>query len=444
MLLYSRNAEFKCIRTLCSKNVNNRVKDFMLSKVDDSYFHFPPCKSAFVRLSKMIRKRGAYIEFDDLLEDPNIELDYRDSLADSPRRVCKTRKSVLHTTEILVEHRKARIMYSTAKHVVNSLKEDKLPDMDDMLDKVATDVNVARASMAEEQKVWNLGHRSNISSLVERVLDGEGPELWKTGFSKFDNINGGLPKEGVHIMAATTSGGKTALARQLMRNMYFLNKISVCALSLEMYEEQELRRTLCALSRVPHDKFLKKTLDSSDRRAVKRALRKFEDFGEKYEARYSFVTPTIGLTIEQALLMMRPYGFNVIVLDYISLLEGTQGDKQWQQLSEIVRQCKIFSKQHKVLVVVLAQLDNEDDRIRYSKGIIEHADNYWHWNYADPKQRESKILPVKQGKARDQQLFQFDLREEFEYMTVRDIEEEELNLDYTDSTTEIDDSTGVS
>ena len=60
-------------------------------------------------------------------------------------------------------------------------------------------------------------------------------------------------------------------------------------------------------------------------------------------------------------------------IDYVSLLDGVDEKDQWKALSAIVRQCKLFSAENHCLVIALDQLDSDDDRIRYSKGMLEHA-----------------------------------------------------------------------
>jgi hypothetical protein len=129
----------------------------------------------------------------------------------------------------------------------------------------------------------------------------------------------------------------------------------------------------------------------------------------------------------QLLMMMKPYGYKVIGIDYISLLEGVDEKDQWRALSAITRQAKIFSAENKCLVILLAQLDADDDRIRYAKGILEHADCAWTWNYYKAEVRETKTLPIRQLKARDQELFPFELREMFETMTIDNMEGSESN-----------------
>jgi hypothetical protein len=124
------------------------------------------------------------------------------------------------------------------------------------------------------------------------------------------------------------------------------------------------------------------------------------------------------VTIDQLLMLVKPFGFQVIGIDYASLLD-TSGEKdQWKALGEIARRAKIFATSNKCLVVLLCQLDSADDHIRYSQALLEHADVAWIWNYSKPEQRETKVIPIQQKKVRDGELYNFDLQEEFEIMTV--------------------------
>ena len=129
--------------------------------------------------------------------------------------------------------------------------------------------------------------------------------------------------------------------------------------------------------------------------------------------------PVHAVTDVQLFTLLRPYGYKVVGLDYVSLLDGVDEDNQARVLSAIVRHAKIFSAENKCLVIILVQLDSVDNRIRYSRGMLEHADVALAWNYSKPEVRETKIIPVQVLKARDQELGTFELEELFEIMTVK-------------------------
>lgn len=409
----------------------------MLSSVDESFFQFEPCLAAYRRLAKVAKARARILTYTELLSDPALDEDFRDILRENTVPICKTVEKSHHLIEKLDTFRKIRSLYGLAKMITKSM-DDPAVDIDDLLDKVTDQLTEARSRQEIHDLVHAIGRDANAVDLVDDALSMEDEVLLKCGFSEIDEKNGGVVSEGVMLLAATTSGGKSTMLMNLLTNMYRLNKISVANVSLEMNERKITRRLLSMLTKIPYWKFVKKKLSDEERRAAKRAWKKFHRFGEVNDAQYAFICPKHSVSITQLLTLMKPYGYKVIGIDYVSLLDGVDEKDQWKALSAIVRQCKIFSSENKCLIILLAQLDSDDDRIRYSKGMLEHADAAWTWNYYKPEQRESKIIPVRQLKARDQELFPFELREMFEVMSV-----ENMNGDATVDESAASDTAGA-
>lgn len=374
----------------------------------------------------MAQKRSTILSYDDLVEDPAIDEEFRDILREGRRKPVRDMESAQILFGTLDKYKKSRALYFMAKSVIEALKEPKI-DLESLTEGVTDTLTkiISRENTADQIRV--IGKDANSLELFEEALDTEDESLYKTGYKEFDDKNGGLPSEGVFLMAATTSGGKSALRMNLMKNMYLLNAIDVATVSLEMNAKKETRRLLSNLTGIEYWKFVRKSLSGEERRQAKLEWRKLHKFGVKNDCKYSLLCPTRGLSIHQLLTLMKPYKYKAIAIDYISLLDDGGQKDQWKLLADITRECKVFSGETGCLVVLLAQLDSEDDRVRYSKGILENADNAWIWNYSKQEQRDLHILPIKQLKARDQELFPFDLRENFGSMQV-------LNLDDDSST----------
>lgn len=421
MQLYSQDMELRCIATLTNARIPEAVRSTLLGKLSKEFFHYPPCSAAFNRIDVIARKRFEIIEFADLLEDPALEEDFRDILRDSDIKPCKNKKAIERMVDSLDAYRKIRIVYESANNALDKIEGDSL-DVDALLDEIADKVTKARRDINEEDQFVNIGKNGNADELVHDVLNTVVDPMMKTGFSKYDDRNGGLPEEGVMIIAATTSGGKSTVLMNLLVNLYLVAKKRVGRISLEMGDKQEMQRLLARLSGVQFWKIKQNKLSPKEKQRIKKAYEEFNEYGKDNDCVFTSVSPTRGMSIDDALRMVKPYGFNVLGIDYVSLLEGVDEDNQWRVLSSIVRQCKVFSRENKCLVVVLCQLDADTDRIRYSRGMKEHADVMWSWNYSKKEQREIKVLPINVDKARDGELFGFELGERFDVMMVENIE----------------------
>lgn len=422
MKLYSRKAELKAIRSICtSKEV---VAAQLLSSFDESWFQYETTKAAYKRIVSLARKRGEVVRFDELVTDPSLNEDHRDELQTSAKSFCKSRNSAERLIEILDEYRIARNLYSLAKDIYTEMKEPSV-DVRKLMDTATLKLTAARAGDPLAQQVRVFGRDCNALDLVDEALDRTVDVTYKTGFADLDDRQSGVPSDGLMLLAATTSGGKSTVLQNLLTRMYKLNKISVCNTSLEMSDRKQMRRLMSQLTKIPLKKFIQQSLSKDERRAARKAIKRLNAFGDKNNCRYVMLNPTQAVTIDQLLMLLKPFGFQVIGIDYASLLD-TNGEKdQWKSLGEIARRCKIFSEANRCLIILLCQLDSDDDHIRYSKAMLEHADVALTWNYSKPEQRDTKVIPVNVKKFRDGELFSFELYEQFEIMSVGNMPDSE-------------------
>lgn len=424
MKLFSVSQELKTLRTITSTKVPDELKARLFGVLEESHFHHPASLAAYQRLMTIAKKRSRILSFNDLCEDPALSEDFRDILKNSEPRTCRTHEAVEEMFHSIDSYRKTRVLYSMFKTGLEQLKAEKV-DVDTLLDKCTNDLTHARITKDQKDAIKVIGLDNNTSDLVKEVLYGDADPMYKCGFKDIDERNGGIPREGVAVLSATTSGGKSALLMQLLINIHMLNEEDVVTISLEMSERQLMRRLMANRSKIHFSKFIKRQLEDKEKRTAKEAYKEFRSWGREHKCRYGFYCPNHGLTMQQALLMMRPYGYKVIAIDYMSLLEGMDSDAQWRLMGEAVRQAKIFSRENHCLIILLAQLDSEEDRIRYSRAIVEHADLYLNWNYSKTEQRESRILPIRIGKARDQEIFNFELKEMFDIMAVGNLDDDD-------------------
>ncbi len=419
MKLFSTALESIAIRSIC--NSNEKLSALLLGSLDESFFHYEPCKAAFQRIYNVAKKRSVILDYTELLEDPGLNEEYRDLLKDSDAKTLRSIKGAKRVLAKLGEYRKTRSMYSIAKHIIEKLKAPEV-EVEELLNFVTNALTSARTKEDVSQLVYSLGKNGNGLELIDLALSVEDEVLLKTGYAEIDNKNGGIPSEGVMLLASTTSGGKSTMLMNLLMNIYRLNKVSCSNVSLEMNERKLTRRMVSRMTQIPYWKFTKQRLSEEERVQAKKAWRRFHRFGERNDCQFSIICPTHSVSITSLLTLLKPYGHKVIGIDYISLLEGVDAQDQWRVLSAITREAKIFSAENHCLVILLAQLDSDDDRIRYAKGILEHVDAAWTWNYYKPEVRETKTLPIRQLKARDQELYPFELRESFETMTIDNME----------------------
>lgn len=421
MELYSLPLEIKALRTVTNPEIKKAHRVSMLGRLTPDLFSSEVTKKAYKRISKLLESRSMILDWEDLLEDPNLNVDYRDELRSAEEAPAKGMKGFERILDPLLKYRKRRTIMNVGRSIAKDLEgEEDDFDEDDYLLKLADHLNQAKGGSVNERVHSFGGKKSNALKLAKKVLNSPSEVLYKTGYVEYDSRNAGLPTTGVFILGASTSGGKSVFSMNLADRMARANGIHCLKITLEMTEEQEMNRMLAMISGVDFWKIKQNKLTKKEKKAVLKAAKIYDESLRKSGARNSFVSPDRGMSIDDVLYMATAYNAEVTVLDYVGLLEGVDDGDQWKNLGSVVRRAKVHAQQSGKLIIILVQIDSDTGKIRYSQAMKEHADVVWTWNYSDPEIRETHVLPIQVIKARDGELFDLPLREAFEKMQVLD------------------------
>ncbi len=394
----------------------------MLSSVVEDTFGYPPCRQAYLRIMKTFRTKTKLMEMYELVHDLQLEVDYREIIANSDVEPCASKTQIEKLLHTLDNYRKLRLLYEACKSGLDALKKDKI-NIDKLLNDTANSLAKARSKSDLENDMIIMGKGSNSSELIRKILFEDRDPLLKTGFKMYDDVNGGLPRCGVMIVAATTSGGKSVMLMNLSKQIHMLNQVDVCRVSLEMSVDQEINRLASNLSAIEFKKFRRGLLSDKEKHAAAKKIRMFEDASAANGTRHVVICPTYAVSMDDILMTLKPYRFDVIGIDYISLLEGVDSDNQWRVMGNITAQAKRYSRETKSLVIILAQLDEASEKVRYSKAIKENADVVWTWSYeANSEARASRQAEIAVSKERDGDRFKFPLGERFDVMRFENVE----------------------
>ena len=194
-----------------------------------------------------------------------------------------------------------------------------------------------------------------------------------SGLRDLDNKLGGLHKSDLIIIAGRPSMGKTALGTNIAFNVAknFKEKIDefgsktlvdggkVVFFSLEMSSEQLATRILAEQTRVSGDKMRKAELSKEDFKKIAKASSDLEDLN-------LFIDDNPILTIAtlraRARRLQRLYGIDLIIIDYLQLMSGSNRNKnegRVQEISEITRGLKAIAKELNIPIIALSQLSRQ-------------------------------------------------------------------------------------
>jgi replicative DNA helicase len=176
-----------------------------------------------------------------------------------------------------------------------------------------------------------------------------------TGFTKLDEMTGGLHKGDLAILAARPSMGKTALALNIASHVAAKLNQTVAVFSLEMSKESLLTRLLCASAYVDSQRFRAGYLNQDERRKLQKAAL------EMVEAPL-FIDDTAGVNLmdmhaKLRRLQQQGQQLGLVIVDYLQLMSGRgRFENRNAEVSAISRGMKMLAKEMNVPMLVLSQL----------------------------------------------------------------------------------------
>jgi replicative DNA helicase len=218
-----------------------------------------------------------------------------------------------------------------------------------------------------------------------------------TGLRDLDAKMGGLQSSDLVIVAGRPGMGKTALATNIAYNIAKAHRAEVQAdgsnktvnggivgfFSCEMSAEQLATRILSEQTSISSSMIRRGGINQQE-------FDRIRDYTIQLEHLPLFVDETGGLSIAQltarARRLKRQRGLDVLVIDYIQLLQGSskRSDNRVQELTEITTNLKALAKELNIPVIALSQLsrqvENRDDKrpqlsdLRESGSIEQDAD----------------------------------------------------------------------
>lgn len=175
----------------------------------------------------------------------------------------------------------------------------------------------------------------------------------ETGFPFLDNLLGGLQRSDLVILAARPSVGKTAFSLDIARHAAVEGKYTVGFFSLEMSNAQLMDRVLSMQVGVG-------LWDLRMGRIRDEVFHRLSDAMGIISESNLYIDDTPGIGIMEMRSKARKLkienGLDLIIVDYLQLIEGTSKESRVQEVSEISRFLKGMARELDVPVLSLAQL----------------------------------------------------------------------------------------
>ena len=175
-----------------------------------------------------------------------------------------------------------------------------------------------------------------------------------TGFYDLDDMTCGLQPSELIIVAARPSMGKTSLALNIIEHVGVVEKKPVVLFSLEMSAHQVAQNMLCSHARIDAHKLRRGFLEDKQWSDLSYGL------GSLSEAPI-FIDDTPGLTVlevrAKARRLKAQYDVQLVVVDYLQLMEASRGENRQQEISIISRGMKSLARELSIPVIVVSQLN---------------------------------------------------------------------------------------
>jgi replicative DNA helicase len=236
---------------------------------------------------------------------------------------------------------------------IAALGYDEREDMETTLDKAEAELfNVSQRRVMEDF----VHIRRVLDSYFEQItsLD-EGEDRVAgitTGFFDMDKLTGGLQRSDLIILAARPSVGKTAFALSLAYNIAIQQTYTVAIFSLEMSREQLVQRLLAMHTGIDTQRLRTGNINRDLQPII-------EAMGTLSESSL-YIEDTPGLSImevrSRARRLRAQVGIDLIIVDYLQLMQGRRTENRVQEVSEISRGLKALARELDVPVLALSQL----------------------------------------------------------------------------------------
>jgi replicative DNA helicase len=236
---------------------------------------------------------------------------------------------------------------------IAALGYDEQEDVEDTLDRAEAELfNVSQRRAMEDF----IHIRRVVDTYFEQITsldEGQGDLVGvPTGYIDLDRLTGGLQRSDLIILAARPSVGKTALALSLAYNIAIKAAHTVGIFSLEMSREQLVQRLLAMHTGIDTQRLRTGNISGHLQTII-------EAMGVLSEASL-YIEDTPGLSImevrSRARRLRAQVGIDLIIVDYLQLMQARRSDNRVQEVSEISRGLKALARELNVPVLALSQL----------------------------------------------------------------------------------------
>ncbi|VAW33548.1 Replicative DNA helicase (DnaB) [hydrothermal vent metagenome] len=228
---------------------------------------------------------------------------------------------------------------------------------DDLLEEAEKEVfNIREQTLKTKSGFQDIkGLLRQAVETMEKMSESDGSMTGiPTGFTDLDNRTNGLQKSDLIIVAGRPAMGKTAFAMNIVEKAAIKHGASVAIFSMEMSAVQLVMRMMSSLSRINSGKLKTGNLLDDE----------WPRIGQQQQLMANsriFIDDTPALSpLEiraRCRRLKRQHGLDLVVIDYLQLMQVKGAENRVNEISEISRSLKALAKELDIPVIALSQLN---------------------------------------------------------------------------------------
>ena len=261
--------------------------------------------------------------------------------------------SFLWATILKDRYRKAQVTEQTALGL-DALRDDKDNESKQQL---LTAIDIIEDDINAEKEVE--GWKDIASKYAQDAgKESDAVQIMPTGMMRIDDISkGGMRPGDLWVFGGATGGGKSALMLQCV-GYAAKNGAKALVVSMEMTKREILMRILASTYGGSFGTLMtdpsKVTEDSDAYRHISGGLMKIRDSSPILK-----ITERGTQTVETIRALVRRHRPNIVVVDYIGLIQGERSENREERYSRLSNKLKAMAKDFQCAVITGAQLNDQ-------------------------------------------------------------------------------------
>lgn len=243
-----------------------------------------------------------------------------------------------------------RALIDAGREIADEAQREQVPFME-LIDRA--EKKILRVT-AKDRRGGLTGLKDILEESFERItarLSGQETGVL-SGFADLDKLLCGFQASDLILLAARPSVGKTALALNMAVNAALRGK-KIVVFSLEMSRQQLGSRILSSWSGINSQKMNSGQLEKED-------ITRLSETANELSKLKLYMDDTAGIGLLEMRSKVRRLqhesGLDMIIIDYLQLMQGGRAENRQQEISEISRGLKAMARELKVPVMALSQL----------------------------------------------------------------------------------------